>query len=1141
MKKHKQFMMTMLFLVIAVSIAYAKTKPNVLWILTDDQRYDSIRAFNKMLHGREMSELGYVESPQTDRLAEMGTTFINTYCQAQGCAPSRASMHFGRYPFRSGVYEFEYHNNNAEHCKPTLPEQMADLGYQTVHVGKLGVRIKTVKNGKPLKHKIYQTDVDFKQMHKDGLTGWGKDWFYELDGVKLDQPIKEVRYFVTPDGTFEYASLELEKRFPKYAGSAEATMKKYDLLRHYNKKKPKRPDSGMILAGVSSQPAGKNRDGWYTSVLAEYLKNENKTFKVGSQTVKGVDPSKPLFCHLGFDFPHTPVLPPADYRARFQKHTYKVPTFDKKEFETMAKQLRRQVEAGYSDHFTDAQKQAMVQDYYAFCAYGDTLVGQAADAFIEYSEKHKQSWMIVYVCGDHGWKLNDHGAVSKFTPWDIDSHNPIIVVSSDKKAFPSGKVVKDFTEFVDIAPTCLAAGGANLKDARFDYLDGYDLEKVTSSEIPARDYVIGESHAVTGPRAFIRTKDFVFSMQTRPDKKRGKNMDWARNASYKELDPALYHMPSDPHEVNNLAFNPKYKQVAEAMQTKLLNIVLGDNRVEVNWGKKADGTEIYCSNFAPGADNKKLDLPVQLIPSLMPTSEDSAKEKPNIIIYFADDISAREIPVYGSSVWSGPMRETTSDPQYRAKTPVLDTLAEDGCWITTAWVACVCNPSRAMMMSGRYAHIHKWWNNKDKGLGPDENGKIGTWPVYQSSPLLIGHIAQKAGYGTYWAGKTQMAGSYEKHGFDEGCFTPGKLSNKDNPYTDFKHEYKKINGKRTLINVDTGKPADTYWQHGWYWYPHVKLMNHPTDPKRIVWWPNTPEAKKTFDLHTYGPDVELDFVFDFMDRKHQEGKPFFIYHTTHLGHDAFDWFDPDSKSSWPGTPVVKWDGNKYTRKDPHITGDNGVYDTHGTVTEPGIHSHVNYIDYQIWLYRQKLENMGIADNTIIIFCADNGTGGYGKNSGDRQKGCHIPMIIYAPDMKKHGRQDVLMSVADILPTIADLVGFEIPAEYEINGESLVPFLITDKKEHRQWLYTYRGPEQLIRGKKVMKDGRDKWWDVSKQPVDLIDFPQVKNWKAVSQAHRQERDSLLKILPKYDLYFDEFNAPGVPMQKNQKHPRYARKK
>ena len=68
---------------------HAEQQPNVLWILTDDQRYDSIGAFNRILQGRDHSELGYVESPNVDQLATMGTTFINTYCQAPGCAPSR--------------------------------------------------------------------------------------------------------------------------------------------------------------------------------------------------------------------------------------------------------------------------------------------------------------------------------------------------------------------------------------------------------------------------------------------------------------------------------------------------------------------------------------------------------------------------------------------------------------------------------------------------------------------------------------------------------------------------------------------------------------------------------------------------------------------------------------------------------------------------------------------------------------------------------------------------------------------------------------------------------------------------------------------------------------------------------------------
>jgi arylsulfatase A-like enzyme len=586
-----------------------ESKPNVLWILTDDHRYHSISAFNQMLHGRQMSELGYVESPNTDRLARMGTTFVNAYCQAQGCAPSRASMHYGRYPFRTGIYEFEYHNNNAEHCRPTLPESMAELGYQTTHVGKLGVRVKTIKgNGKWAgQHPIYQQSFYFKDLAKDGLCAWGKGWTTEVNGKKFDKPFQNLEYFVTPDGTFEYCSLELEKLMPEFAGNCVKTMEKYDLLRHYNKKKGKHVDSGMILAGVSSRQAGKTRDGYYASIFADYLKNPNRKFKVGTRDYDGVDTSKPLFCHIGFDFPHTPVLPPADYRTRFRQHTYKVPGLRPQELESMPNQLKKMVNHGRSDHFSDAEKQAMVQDYYAFCAYGDSLVGQAADAFIEYSESQKQPWTIVYVCGDHGWKLNDHGSVSKFTPWDVDSHNPIIVVSSDKQAFPAGKVVTDFTEFVDIAPTILSTGGAELDEQKYNYLDGLDMAEIVSGEAPKRDYVIGESHAVTGPRAFIRTKNYVFSMKTRPSKQRGEDIEWALNASYQDLDPALYHMPSDPGQVNNLAFGPEHKTVAMAMKHKLMNIVLGDNRVEVDWGgNKALGTTVFRSNFAPGADDKKL-------------------------------------------------------------------------------------------------------------------------------------------------------------------------------------------------------------------------------------------------------------------------------------------------------------------------------------------------------------------------------------------------------------------------------------------------------------------------------------------------------------------------------------------------------
>ena len=218
--------------------------------------------------------------------------------------------------------------------------------------------------------------------------------------------------------------------------------------------------------------------------------------------------------------------------------------------------------------------------------------------------------MIVFVCGDHGWKLNNHGSVSKFTPWEEDSHNPIVVVSSDKKAFPAGKVVTNYTEFVDIAPTIIAAGGANIKEDKFDYLDGFNLAEVAAGNAPARDYVVGEAHAVTGPRAYIRTKEYMYSIQSRPNKKRGENMEWARTATYEQLDPCLYDVTKDPHELNNLAFDKDYQKIAMAMKEKLINIVLGDNRVEVDWGPGMNvrGTEVHRSNFAPGAHDYKLEL-----------------------------------------------------------------------------------------------------------------------------------------------------------------------------------------------------------------------------------------------------------------------------------------------------------------------------------------------------------------------------------------------------------------------------------------------------------------------------------------------------------------------------------------------------
>ncbi|MGI9244751.1 MAG: sulfatase-like hydrolase/transferase, partial [Verrucomicrobiales bacterium] len=79
----KQLTALTMLLLLATLAAKATDKPNILWIVTDDQRADSIAAFNRMLQTSENgdSRLGKVLSPNVDRLAQMGTTFINTFNQ----------------------------------------------------------------------------------------------------------------------------------------------------------------------------------------------------------------------------------------------------------------------------------------------------------------------------------------------------------------------------------------------------------------------------------------------------------------------------------------------------------------------------------------------------------------------------------------------------------------------------------------------------------------------------------------------------------------------------------------------------------------------------------------------------------------------------------------------------------------------------------------------------------------------------------------------------------------------------------------------------------------------------------------------------------------------------------------------------
>ena len=588
-------------------------RPNILWIVTDDQRADSIAAFNRIRHGQPNSRLGHVLSPNVDRLTAMGTTFINTFNQNPGCAPSRTLLHTGRYSHRTGVYGFEYYNPTGQaHWRPMVPEILRDkAGYQTLAVGKLGIRAQHFSNQKGgTEPPLYQTNLGYrKEFSAKGLVDWNKDskWVKGKPGPKDET-------FFFPDGT----QLLWPEQADATQNDRQEILERLDILRHYV---PGDTDhNGSILGGVNPQPGDLTRDGRFTTALLDHLAHAGKQYTdILGRKQTGPASDKPLFAYIGFEFPHTPVLPPAEFRENFQKRKYEIPKLTEEELAAFPPQLVKLYRNSQSDHFTNAEKHQMISDYYAFCAYGDSLVGRTVDGFIEFSEQQDRPWLVLYICGDHGWRLNEHGMVSKFSHYDTDLHNPLIVVSSDKQKFPAGTVVRDFTCFVDMAPTFLSASGIDISTPEYEYLDGRDLAETAAGNVRPRDYIIAEPTWVIGPRAVIRTKDYKFAMKIRPrpghtmtDATAGKNFQWAITADLKDVEPTLYDLRTDPGEVKNLAFDPRYRPVVDALRKKLQNIVLGDGRIEMAW-TKAGVDEAHHSNFAPGADDGRLRLPAPLM------------------------------------------------------------------------------------------------------------------------------------------------------------------------------------------------------------------------------------------------------------------------------------------------------------------------------------------------------------------------------------------------------------------------------------------------------------------------------------------------------------------------------------------------
>jgi arylsulfatase A-like enzyme len=99
----------------------ADDRPNIIFIITDQQRYDTIRALG----------YDYMDTPNLDRLVAEGVSFEQCHVAAASCAPARASLFKGFFPHTTGILK------NADSWKRSWIELLNDAGYHCTNIGKM--------------------------------------------------------------------------------------------------------------------------------------------------------------------------------------------------------------------------------------------------------------------------------------------------------------------------------------------------------------------------------------------------------------------------------------------------------------------------------------------------------------------------------------------------------------------------------------------------------------------------------------------------------------------------------------------------------------------------------------------------------------------------------------------------------------------------------------------------------------------------------------------------------------------------------------------------------------------------------------------------------------------------------------------
>ena len=386
-----------------------------------------------------------------------------------------------------------------------------------------------------------------------------------------------------------------------------------------------------------------------------------------------------------------------------------------------------------------------------------------------------------------------------------------------------------------------------------------------------------------------------------------------------------------------------------------------------------------------------------LIPLLLIalTCSVNAQDNPNVVIMLGDNVGYGDIGAYGAGEVRG------------MPTPRIDSIASEGLRLTQYLVEPGCTPSRAALMTGRYS----------PRSGLSTVIVAGTPNTLQAEEVTLGELFKSRGYATAIAGKWHLGSSEQswpaRQGFDE--YHVGVLETTDGTL------YREAMERAGLPEEVVAEAEPYIWE-----------SDANGDLKKVR--PYTPEYRRQVEGDIAKASVE------FIQRQAEAKQPFFLY--------------------------VGWTHTHYpTLPAPEFVGKSRIGAYGDAVME---------LDYRTGQVLDAIKAAGVEDNTIVLWVSDNAAaptagpfdsrpgsnGPFRGELGDALEGSirTVGMIKW-PGKIAPGVSNEMVSVHDFFPTLAAIIGADIPTDRPIDGVDQSGFFTgRQPKSNRESLISFIGEE-----------------------------------------------------------------------------------